>query len=182
MRQISFIIALLTFFVSSAQGVRKSEEELKEKAHAEINALERELDSKTELSIDEFLNNRTEADSTKFREKVYENYSDLVRMFPKSENFSRYLYCKGKWTSNNDEAKDCFKKVIEINKWQYYVGKSYMRLSYFAIKEKDFATALQYLEIAERMPEPIFICGNERQDYYNDLKNVHKSFDAAIKK
>ena len=73
----------------------------------------------------------------------------LIKKFPKSENLSFYLYIKGCLADKIEEAKSCFKEVIQINSWSYYVIQSYIKLSWIAVKNKDFELALQYLNNIE---------------------------------
>lgn len=159
MRRICVISTLFLFYLTSAQVKELSEAELNEKADAELL---------------EYSENRFESDSTRLADKVYESYSFLVKNFPKSEKRSFYLYTKGCLSFSDEESKKCFKEVIQFNDWEYYVRQSYLKLSWIAVREKDYNSALQYLDLIEKMQKPIFFCGNEKETYNAQLKNIRE--------
>ena len=165
MRKICVILTLFTFYLTSAQSKEFSETELYEKADAEIL---------------EYSEKCFEADSTKLEHKVFESYSLLVENFPKSEKRSFYLYTKGCFSFSDEESKKCFKEVIQANDWQYYVRQSYLKLSWIAVREKDYNSALQYLNLIEKMEKPIFTCGNEMETYNAQLKNIRERCEIAL--
>ena len=167
MRQIIFILAFLTFYLSNAQIKEASETELNEKADEEIL---------------EYTEKIFEADSTRLQQKVYESYSLLVKNFPKSDKHSFYLYTKGCFAFSEEESKKCFKEVVQKNDLKYYVRQSYLKLSWIAIHEKNYNSALQYLDLIEKMEKPKFTCGNEMETYNTQLKNIRERCETGLKK
>ena len=167
MRQIIFITVLFTFYLTNAQIKEVTETQLNEKAESEML---------------EYQEKFFEADSTKLREKAYQSYSLLVSNFPKSEKYSVYLYSKGCLSTNEQESKNCFKDVIKANDWLYYTRRSYIHLSFQAVKENDFKSLKEYLDAIEKMEKPTFRCGNEMETYKAQLKNLYASYEAGIKK
>jgi len=165
MRRIYIILTFFAFYFTNAQIKEVSETELNEKADAEI----------LEYSEKSF-----EADSTRLALRVYESYSLLVKNFPKSEKRSFYLYIKGCFSINNEESKKCFIEVVQANDWKYYVRQSYLKLSWIAVREKDYNSALQYLELMEKMGKPNFTCGNEIETYNAQLKNIRELCENAL--
>jgi hypothetical protein len=167
MTRISFILTFFTIYLTNAQVKELSESELQEKADTEI------------LEYSERI---YDADSTKLREKAYESYSLLVKQYSKSEKRSFYLYTKGCLAFDDEESKKCFKEVIQINDWQYYVRQSYLKLSWIAVRDKDFNTALKYLDLIEKLEKQKFTCGNEMESYYAQLKNIREQSETGLKK
>ena len=165
MRRIYLFLIFFTFYFSNAQVKEISETELNEKADAEI----------LEYSEKIF-----ESDSTRLAQKVYESYSLLVTKFPKSEKRSFYLYTKGCFTLNDEESKNCFKEVVQANDWKYYVRQSYLKLSWIAVREKDYNFALKYLDLIEKMEKPSFTCGNEMETYNAQLKNIRERCENSL--
>jgi hypothetical protein len=167
MKPIVLLLFLVTSSFANSQAKEGSEDELYQKAEA---------------AISEFDDHYGQADSTKLRLKVYEGFSLLVSKFPQSKKISYYLYNKGCFASDKEDTKNCLKKVIQINDWQYYVRQSYLRLSWHAVDEKEFDLALKYLEIIEKMEKPQFRCGNEMQTYYAQLKSIREYCETGLKK
>jgi hypothetical protein len=156
-----------TLYLTNAQVKELSETKLQERADSEIL---------------EYSEKMFDADSTKLRQKAYESYSLLLKEYPKSEKRSFYLYTKGCLSFDNEESKKSFKEVIEINDWQYYIRQSYLKLSWIAVREKDFNTALKYIEFIEKLEKPNFTCGNEMESYYAQLKNIREQSETGLKK
>lgn len=167
MKRIVLLLFLVTYSFANSQTKEVSEDELYQKAEADIS---------------EFDDHYGEADSTKLRLKVYESYASLANKFPQSKKISYYLYNKGCFGNDNEESKNCFKKVIQINDWHYYVRQCYLKLSWLAVREKEFDVALKYLEIIEKMEKPQFKCGNEMQTYYAQLKSIREFSETGLKK
>lgn len=167
MRRLAFIITFLAFHLTNAQSKDLSQTELEEKV---------------ENYMIEYDESNNESESIILLKKAYEIYSLLASKFPESGRISYYLYMKGALATDKEERKGCFKKAIEMNHDQYYIRKAYISLCFYAIEEKDFNTAKQYLEIIEKIKEPKFTCGNERQIFYAQLKNLRESYEAGIKK
>ena len=168
MKQIIFILVFVFFNLGNAQTKEVSETELYDKA---------------QIIEVEYYEKCFEADSLKFRHKVYESYSELVKYFPNSKKRSIYLYSKGFYSIDNEEAKKCYSEVIQINdkNWQFYIRESYMMLRWYAINEKAYKTAKKYLDIIDKMKKPVFRCGYELESYYSRLKNLRKSCKEGLK-
>ncbi|MGL2967059.1 hypothetical protein [Flavobacterium sp. XGLA_31] len=167
MKPIIFTVLFLAYSLANSQTKEVSEEELYKKAEADVS---------------EFDENYYTADSTKLSQKVYDSYSSLSKKFPQSKRISYYLYNKGCFAVDKEESKKCFKEVIQINDWQYYVRQSYVKLSWIAVSEKEFDIALKYLDIIGKMENPRFTCGNEMQSYYAQLKNIRERCETGLKK
>ena len=167
MNQIIFLLTFFTFSFVNAQIKEVSETELNEKASTEI---------------EEFIEKRFDADSTKLANKVYESYNLLIRNFPKSEKLSSYIYTKGCFAINVEESKNCFKEVVKANDRKYYVRKSYLKLSWIAVREKNYISALKFIDLIEKMEKPIFDCGTEMETYNTQLKNIRKHCKTGLKK
>ncbi|MBC8882430.1 hypothetical protein H9X57_00350 [Flavobacterium piscinae] len=168
MKRIIFILVFVFFNLGNAQTKEISETELYEKA---------------EKAVEEYYEKCFEADSLKYIQKAYDCYSELVKHFPNSEKRKVYIYSKGLYSQNNEDAKKCFIEVIQINdnNWLYYIRESYMKLTWYAIKEKEFKTAEKYLNIIDKMKKPSFSCGVEFDVYYSRLKNLRKRCEEGLK-
>lgn len=166
MRICAFILIFFCFLFTNAQINEISESELRTKADSEMS---------------DYIDGMHESDSLKLRQKTYDSFSLLIKMFPKSENLSFYLYTKGCLADNIKEATNCFKEVIQINSWSYYVVQSYIRLSWFAVKSKDFELALHYLISIEKMEQPNFHCGVELGAYQSQIKNIRLECEKGLK-
>ncbi|RXR18888.1 hypothetical protein [Flavobacterium stagni] len=166
MRICAFILTFFCFIFTNAQVNEFTESELRTKADSEMA---------------DYIEGMHESDSLKLRQKTYDSFSLLIKKFPKSENLSFYLYTKGCLADKIEEAKSCFKEVIQINSWSYYVIQSYFRLSWFAVKDKDFKLALQYLDIIEKMEQPNYHCGVELESYQSQLNNIRQECEKGLK-
>ena len=168
MRKFTLIITFLAFHLANAQSKDVSQTELEEKV---------------ETYMVEYNESNNESESISLLKKAYEIYSLLASKFPESGRIGYYLYMKGTLSSDKEEKKNCYKKVIEMNHDKEYIRKAYINLCFYAIEEKDFNTAKQYLETIEKMEIPSsFTCGNEREVYYAQLKNLREAYETGIKK
>lgn len=168
MKRIIFILVFVYFNLGYSQTKEISETELYEKAYK---------------AEEEYNEKCFDADSLKYIQKAYECYSELVKLFPNSENRKKYLYSKGLYSQDSEEAKKCYVEVIQINdnKCHFHIIKSYIELSRYAIKEKEFKTAEKYLNIIDKMKKPSFSCGVEFDVYYARLKNLRKLCEEGLK-
>ena len=166
MKRAILTFMLFAFSLTDAQEMEISETDLYEKAEA---------------SVTEYYNRYSEADSAIIRTKTYQYYSSLVKNFPKSENYIYYLYTKGCFAHDRAEQKQCFKEVSESGSWAYYRRKALIYLCSYAIDEKEFISAKQYLDAIGKMKKPTFTCGNERETDNSQLEAIRKRLYVAMK-
>jgi len=175
----------LLFFLPTlffAQDETSEEKELLEKAYSYLEALNSNDKDHLPTEIDKLNLKDQEKIGDYCISHAYEIFKNLAVNYPDSEKQAIYLYYVAELSNDNNEKKDLFIKVINLNSnWGYYERQSHLNLASIAVEEKDFKNATMYLKEIEKLPKPMFTCGVEAQTYNSRLKWLHAACEVGLK-